>query len=106
MYKDLIRTLYLFSLSDQIEMMLFILRYISCLFLFVLGLKAPGIMQTVDYFSLNDSSNNITSQVRLNCVVLRYYSTLTNLNVTFFKFYDVVAESSIKIIPVYFMFEN
>lgn len=54
---------YIFSLSDRIEMVLFILRYISCLILFVLGLKAPGIMQTVDYFSLNDSTNNVSSQV-------------------------------------------
>ncbi|KAF2900621.1 hypothetical protein ILUMI_05560 [Ignelater luminosus] len=45
--------------TDQIEMALFVLRYISCLMIFVLGLKAPGIMQNVDYFSLNDSTSNI-----------------------------------------------
>ncbi|XP_071057078.1 ATP-binding cassette sub-family B member 6 isoform X2 [Onthophagus taurus] len=48
------------DLSDHLEMVLFILRYLSCLILFVLGLKAPGIMQTVDYFSLNDSTRNLT----------------------------------------------
>lgn len=50
------------DLSDRIEMVLFILRYISCLILFVLGLKAPGIMQTVDYFSLHDSTSNLAPQ--------------------------------------------
>lgn len=44
-------------MSDQIEMALFVARYITCLIIFVLGLKAPGIMQNVDYFGLNDASN-------------------------------------------------
>lgn len=49
------------GLSNKIEMSLFILRYISCLVLFVLGLKAPGIIQNIDYFSLNDPSRNLTT---------------------------------------------
>lgn len=44
------------TLSDEIEMGLFILRYICCLLLFVLGLKAPGIQLNRDYFNLSDSS--------------------------------------------------
>lgn len=44
---------------------LFVLRYISCLFLFILGLKAPGIMQNVDYFSLNDPSRNVNAPVSI-----------------------------------------
>lgn len=52
-----------FRLSDQLEMGLFVLRYISCLVIFILGLKAPGIMQNVDYFSLNDSTRNYTPPV-------------------------------------------
>lgn len=55
-----------FSLTDQIEMGLFVLRYISCLMVFVLGLKAPGIMQNVDYFNLNDSTRNYTPPVSIN----------------------------------------
>lgn len=47
------------SLSDQVEMAFFILRYISCLVIFLLGLKAPGIMQNSDYFNLNDSTNTL-----------------------------------------------
>lgn len=54
------------SLTDQIEMGLFVLRYISCLMVFVLGLKAPGIMQNVDYFNLNDSTRNYTPPVSIN----------------------------------------
>ncbi|VEN58269.1 unnamed protein product [Callosobruchus maculatus] len=47
-----------FHLSDQIEMALFVLRYVTCLLIFFLGLKAPGIMQNIDYFSLNDAQRN------------------------------------------------
>uniref|UniRef100_A0A6M2DCA8 ATP-binding cassette sub-family B member 6 n=1 Tax=Xenopsylla cheopis TaxID=163159 RepID=A0A6M2DCA8_XENCH len=43
--------------SDQIEMLLFILRYISCLIVFTLGLCAPGIKQNLDYITLDDSHN-------------------------------------------------
>lgn len=50
--------------SDQIEMGLFVLRYISCLLMFLLGLKAPGITQNINYFTLNDSTRNLPPQVR------------------------------------------
>lgn len=53
-------------MSDQIEMSLFVLRYVTCLFIFLLGLKAPGIMQTVDYFSLNDPHRNFAPLVSIN----------------------------------------
>lgn len=42
--------------------------------LFVLGLKAPGIMQTTDYFSLNDSTNNVSPQVSLKKEFLKIFS--------------------------------
>ncbi|KAG5895499.1 hypothetical protein JTB14_034815 [Gonioctena quinquepunctata] len=45
--------------TDQIEMVLFVLRYITCIVMFLLGLKAPGIIQNVDYFSLNDPQRNL-----------------------------------------------
>lgn len=51
------------SLTDQIEMGLFVLRYLSTLIIFVLGLKAPGIMQSAEYFSLNDATRNFTPPV-------------------------------------------
>lgn len=45
--------------ADKIEMGLFCLRYISCLSIFILGLKAPGITQNIDYFNLNDATRNV-----------------------------------------------
>lgn len=38
-------------------MSFFVMRYISCLFLFMLGLKAPGIMST-DYQNLNNGTED------------------------------------------------
>lgn len=43
--------------TDVIEMTVFIAHYVCDLCLFVLGLKAPGIMHHVDYLSLNDAGN-------------------------------------------------
>lgn len=65
-----------FSMTDQIEMSLFVLRYVTCLFIFLLGLKAPGIMQTIDYFSLNDPQRNFSPLVSLNifCVYIFYFN--------------------------------
>ncbi|EZA48612.1 ATP-binding cassette sub-family B member 6, mitochondrial [Ooceraea biroi] len=47
------------SLTDQIEMALFVLRYVSNLLIFALGLRAPGIAGRFDsdYRSLNDGSS-------------------------------------------------
>lgn len=50
------------KLSDKVEMGLFVTRYISCLLLFGLGLRAPGITTSRDYMNLNSSSSNIPSQ--------------------------------------------
>ncbi|XP_017781479.1 PREDICTED: ATP-binding cassette sub-family B member 6, mitochondrial [Nicrophorus vespilloides] len=50
------------STTDEIEMSLFIIRYVTSLLLFILGLKAPGIMQNIDYLSLNDGTNNTPGQ--------------------------------------------
>ncbi|XP_050299608.1 ATP-binding cassette sub-family B member 6-like [Anthonomus grandis grandis] len=46
------------GLENKVEMSLFVLRYVSALLLFLLGLKAPGIIRNIDYFSLDDSSRN------------------------------------------------
>lgn len=51
-------------------MAFFVVRYISCLVIFVLGLKAPGIMQNVDYFSLNDSTSD--TRLILGVSTLKY----------------------------------
>nr|XP_012152493.1 PREDICTED: ATP-binding cassette sub-family B member 6, mitochondrial isoform X2 [Megachile rotundata] len=47
------------TLTDQIEMALFVLRYVSNLMIFALGLKAPGITGNTDteYHNLPDSSS-------------------------------------------------
>lgn len=44
-------------LTDEIEMGVFVTRFVSCVILFVLGLRAPGIMTTRDYLNLNNSSS-------------------------------------------------
>lgn len=46
----------IYRLTDQIEMALFILRYVSNLIIFALGLKAPGITGNTDpeYHTLNN----------------------------------------------------
>lgn len=46
-----------FSLQDRLEMALFVGRYVSCMIMFILGLKAPGILRMefddeVDYMRL------------------------------------------------------
>ncbi|KAG7209714.1 hypothetical protein KM043_011349 [Ampulex compressa] len=48
------------SLTDQIEMALFVLRYVSNLVIFALGLRAPGIFggSESDYHTLNDGPIN------------------------------------------------
>lgn len=47
---------HLTTLTDEIEMGVFVTRFVSCVILFVLGLRAPGIMTTRDYLNLNNSS--------------------------------------------------
>lgn len=47
------------SMEDNLEMGLFVGRYISTMFIFVLGLKAPGIVQN-SYENIN--TNNINSE--------------------------------------------
>ncbi|XP_028139808.2 ATP-binding cassette sub-family B member 6 [Diabrotica virgifera virgifera] len=47
------------DLTDQLEMALFILRYIACLLIFFLGLKAPGIVNEVDYYMLGGHQRNV-----------------------------------------------
>lgn len=65
-----------FSLTDEIEMGLFVFRYLSTLCIFVLGLKAPGIMQSSEYFSLNDATRNFTPSVSFLCDYIIYFLIL------------------------------
>lgn len=44
---------------DKVQMALFVTKYVTTLMVFVLGLKAPGIMTSRDYFNLNASSYTI-----------------------------------------------
>ncbi|XP_075221420.1 ABC transporter ATP-binding protein/permease Hmt-1 [Lycorma delicatula] len=46
------------TLSDKVEMGLFVARYVCCLLMFGLGLRAPGIT-TRDYFNINDLPQNV-----------------------------------------------
>lgn len=46
------------NLEDRLEMALFVGRYVSCMAMFVLGLKAPGIMHQFDYLENEEESRN------------------------------------------------
>ncbi|KAL6261955.1 hypothetical protein P5V15_007039 [Pogonomyrmex californicus] len=65
------------SLTDQIEMALFVLRYASNLLIFALGLRAPGIANNFDseYHTLHDS----TTRSRYYQRISDNASTWTNL---------------------------
>lgn len=58
---------------------LFVLRYLSTLMIFVLGLKAPGIMQNAEYFSLNDATRNFTPLVSVCFFSVTHAVTFTVL---------------------------
>lgn len=51
------------TVKDKTEMSLFVARYVSCLFIFVLGLKAPGILshREDDYIHLEHDTNSVSS---------------------------------------------
>lgn len=55
--------------SDQIEMSLFVLRYVSNLMIFALGLRAPGISgySDSDYHTLNDTTTNSRYYRNVSC---------------------------------------
>ncbi|KAJ9597259.1 hypothetical protein L9F63_011895, partial [Diploptera punctata] len=57
---------HLTTLTDQLEMGIFVTRFISCILIFVLGLRAPGIMTTRDYFNLSHSGSATNIQVDEN----------------------------------------
>ncbi|KAK9504939.1 hypothetical protein O3M35_009106 [Rhynocoris fuscipes] len=44
--------------TDKAQMALFVLRYVACLIVFVLGLRAPGILTTRDYLNISNASVN------------------------------------------------
>jgi hypothetical protein len=62
---------YFTRLTDEVEMGVFVTRFVFCVILFVLGLRAPGIMTTRDYFNLSNSSteHNIQIDVSPTCTV-------------------------------------
>lgn len=53
-------------------MALFVLRYVSCMLIFVLGLKAPGIISHVpeDVHNLLNNDNNAQAVSHLNTIVI------------------------------------
>lgn len=66
------------SNKDKIEMSIFALRYASCLFIFVLGLKAPGIVE--EYTNLTNDENSVSLSLRITLfnLVLYYDAILPN----------------------------
>ncbi|KAI5644369.1 ABC transporter transmembrane region domain-containing protein [Phthorimaea operculella] len=46
------------NLQDRLEMALFVGRYVSCMLMFILGMKAPGIMHQFEYLN-NDERRHI-----------------------------------------------
>lgn len=53
--------------KDRIEMALFVARYVSTLFIFVLGLKAPGITSVLseDEINLIENENDVSFSLHL-----------------------------------------
>lgn len=53
------------SVRDEVEMSLFVTRYVCTLLVFVLGLKAPGIASNRedDYIHLQDDRNNVSENL-------------------------------------------
>lgn len=52
------------SLQDRLEMALFVGRYVSCMIMFVLGMKAPGIMHQFEFLEGEDETRrNIPPRV-------------------------------------------
>lgn len=51
-------------------MTLFVARYITCLFVFVLGLKAPGLVahREDDYIHLRNDANAVSNTVVIYCL--------------------------------------
>lgn len=60
------------TIKDKIEMSLFVTRYISCLFIFVLGLKAPGILahREDDYIHLANDAPTVNLDSYLHMFIL------------------------------------
>nr|XP_032517098.1 ATP-binding cassette sub-family B member 6, mitochondrial [Danaus plexippus plexippus] len=44
------------DLQDRLEMALFVGRYVSCMLMFILGMKAPGIMHPFEYLDSDDDN--------------------------------------------------
>ncbi|CAG4971826.1 unnamed protein product [Colias eurytheme] len=44
------------NLQDRLEMALFVGRYVSCMIMFILGMKAPGIMHQFEYLEGEDGN--------------------------------------------------
>ncbi|XP_072949280.1 ATP-binding cassette sub-family B member 6 [Epargyreus clarus] len=44
------------NLQDRLEMSLFVGRYVSCMIMFILGMKAPGIMHQFEYLESEDGN--------------------------------------------------
>nr|XP_026499703.1 ATP-binding cassette sub-family B member 6, mitochondrial [Vanessa tameamea]XP_026499704.1 ATP-binding cassette sub-family B member 6, mitochondrial [Vanessa tameamea] len=52
------------DLQDRLEMSLFVGRYVSCMIMFILGMKAPGIMHQFEYLESDDGNRrNIPPRV-------------------------------------------
>ncbi|XP_059052829.1 ATP-binding cassette sub-family B member 6 [Achroia grisella] len=50
------------DLQDRLEMSLFVGRYVSCMIIFVLGMKAPGIMHQFEYLESDDPTAHIPTR--------------------------------------------
>ncbi|XP_050682474.1 ATP-binding cassette sub-family B member 6 isoform X2 [Leptidea sinapis] len=58
------------DLQDRLEMTMFVGRYVSCMTMFVLGLKAPGIMHQFEYLEGDDGNRrNIPRGIRHTAVI-------------------------------------
>lgn len=67
-------------------MALFITRYVCCLLAFVLGLRAPGIMTSRDYFNLNQA-NDRNPEVNFPIIQFLVFILQVTQNIVFLLFF-------------------
>ncbi|CAG9102471.1 unnamed protein product [Plutella xylostella] len=67
------------DLQDRLEMALFVGRYVSCMAIFVLGLRAPGIMHQFEYLDNEDMRRNIPPRNENRSTFRNVFSKLRTL---------------------------
>ncbi|XP_063624102.1 ATP-binding cassette sub-family B member 6 isoform X1 [Cydia splendana] len=67
------------NLQDRLEMSLFVGRYVSCMIMFILGMKAPGIMHQFEHLAEDDQRRLIPPRVENQSTFRNVFSKLRTL---------------------------